>query len=307
MIDRSQVRTATLEAGAAEEGRRPVTLVGYDGSELARAALTYAARRARPDELLLIAYAVTGPADLLDTPWYDQEFEDVRAHATTVLEEVELPAGVECDARMIEGPPAVALAALARERDAGCIVVGSHAFGRLRAALGSLSHALLQEADRPVIVIPRGALAPSRERPPVAVVGYDGSAAARGALRLALRRMGPDGRVVAVHGYAAPSDWLGGPSYDRAVAARQAHGRALLDALEQELDLGPRLETDLLEGPAAEALLRAAAARRADEILVGSRGLGRFRGALGSVSHAVLYEADRPVVVVPAPALDGEA
>ena len=41
--------------------------------------------------------------------------------------------------------------------------------------------------------------------------------------------------------------------------------------------------------------------RDVDEIVVGSRGLGRFRGSFGSVSHALLHEADRPVVVVPQP------
>jgi nucleotide-binding universal stress UspA family protein len=46
-----------------------------------------------------------------------------------------------------------------------------------------------------------------------------------------------------------------------------------------------------------------AALRDADEIVVGSRGFGRLRGVLGSVSHAVLHEADRPVVVIPADAV----
>ena len=48
-------------------------------------------------------------------------------------------------------------------------------------------------------------------------------------------------------------------------------------------------------------LVRGAVVRDADEIVVGSRGLGRFRGAFGSVSHALLHEADRPVVIVPQP------
>jgi hypothetical protein len=54
--------------------------------------------------------------------------------------------------------------------------------------------------------------------------------------------------------------------------------------------------------PAARAphrLLRTGAAGRQGPCRGGSRGLGRFRAALGSVSHAVLHEADRPVVVVP--------
>jgi nucleotide-binding universal stress UspA family protein len=38
--------------------------------------------------------------------------------------------------------------------------------------------------------------------------------------------------------------------------------------------------------------------RDADEIVVGSRGLGRIRGALGSVSQKLLREAARPVLVV---------
>jgi nucleotide-binding universal stress UspA family protein len=38
--------------------------------------------------------------------------------------------------------------------------------------------------------------------------------------------------------------------------------------------------------------------RDADEIVVGSRGLGRIRGALGSVSQELLREAARPVLVI---------
>ena len=58
------------------------------------------------------------------------------------------------------------------------------------------------------------------------------------------------------------------------------------------------IEFSVLEGPPAEVLIRAAAVREADEIVVGSRGLGRIRGALGSVSQELLREAARPVLVV---------
>ncbi|MGZ4186747.1 MAG: universal stress protein [Solirubrobacteraceae bacterium] len=37
-----------------------------------------------------------------------------------------------------------------------------------------------------------------------------------------------------------------------------------------------------------------------DEIVVGSRGLGRVWALLGSVSHELLYIADQPVLVIPA-------
>jgi len=58
------------------------------------------------------------------------------------------------------------------------------------------------------------------------------------------------------------------------------------------------IEFSVLEGPPAEVLIRAAAVREADEIVVGSRGLGRIRGALGSVSQELLRDAARPVLVV---------
>jgi nucleotide-binding universal stress UspA family protein len=78
-------------------------------------------------------------------------------------------------------------------------------------------------------------------------------------------------------------------------------GRELLDEVESGGGLPAGTDFELLEGPPAEAIARAAIVRDADEIVVGSRGLGRFRGAFGSVSHGLLHEADRPVVVVPEP------
>jgi nucleotide-binding universal stress UspA family protein len=110
----------------------------------------------------------------------------------------------------------------------------------------------------------------------------------------------------AVHSFQPAADWLGEPYYQRALDAHQAHGRELLRSLEAEQgDLpGSRaLSTSLLEGPPARAIVAAADVRDADEIVIGSRGFGRVRGVLGSVSHAVLHEADRPVVVIPADAV----
>jgi nucleotide-binding universal stress UspA family protein len=110
-----------------------------------------------------------------------------------------------------------------------------------------------------------------------------------------------------VHAFNPAPDWLGTPYYDRALAAHQSEGRELLRSLEEQSELDVELTTSLLEGPPARAIIAAADARDADEIVVGSRGFGPVRGVLGSVSHAVLHGADRAVVVIPAGAASAHA
>ena len=134
-------------------------------------------------------------------------------------------------------------------------------------------------------------------------MGYDGSSPGREALAYAARRASDGGRVVAVYAYHPTPDWLGSPNYQRVLEAHQSQGRELLQSLEEQGDLGVDLTTSLLEGPPARAIVAAADARDADEIIIGSRGFGAVRGVLGSVSHAVLHESDRPVVVIPADAV----
>ena len=145
------------------------------------------------------------------------------------------------------------------------------------------------------------------ERRPTIVVGYDGSPASRAAVGVAARRAGPGGRVIVVHAYDLPPDFLGSPDYGGILAGRQAHGRALLEALPLEGNdelLDTDYETELIGGPAAEAIAGVAQVRNADEIVIGARGHGRVRALLGSVSLEVLHRADRPVTVIPAAAVD---
>ena len=58
-------------------------------------------------------------------------------------------------------------------------------------------------------------------------------------------------------------------------------------------------ESELIGGPAADAIADVAAARKADEIILGSRGFGRVRALLGSVAHEVIHLASCPVTVIP--------
>jgi nucleotide-binding universal stress UspA family protein len=130
------------------------------------------------------------------------------------------------------------------------------------------------------------------------VAGYDRSPAARHALAVAAERAGPGGTVVIVHATTPAAAWLDSPFYDDAVAASRREEREVRDEL-RALDLGDvRAELEIVDGAAANAILRAARSLDAAEIVVGSRGLGTIRSLLGSVSQDVARHASRPVVIV---------
>ena len=292
-------------------GQVQTTVVGYDGSEAADAALSFAAKRAAPGARLVGAHAADVPAEYLESSYFEELLAQSRNRAAEVLEGAagRVSGEVDVETAVLSGPPARSLVELAHELAATEIAVGSRGFGKLRAAaVGSTSHALLQESDRPVLLIPRRALEretrpPAPGEPRTIVVGYDGSDGARAAFDYAVARAGghPAGRVVATYAYAAPADWLGFPNYQDALDEHRLRGRRVLDELEEEGVVAGEIETELIEGPPADALVRVAHAHDADELVVGSRGLGRFRAALGSVSHNLLHEADLPLVVVPGP------
>ena len=134
------------------------------------------------------------------------------------------------------------------------------------------------------------------------VVGYDGSAAARAAVSLAARRAGHGRKLFVVHAYEVPAEYLGWPDANRMLGLAAERGRELLDRLPDELGgalAGVDWESELLAGAPAPAIVSVAETRGAQEIVLGSRGVGRLRGLLGSVAHEVLHQAHCPVTVVP--------
>ena len=133
------------------------------------------------------------------------------------------------------------------------------------------------------------------------VVAIDGSEHSDRALECArslAARFGSTLRLV--HAFPHTSDLLGYEDYEGLIARREMAGQAVLDRARARLDgSGAEIHEELLEGPAAEAILSVAEARHADLIVMGSRGLGGLRGLLlGSVSHKVLQSAHCPVLVV---------
>jgi nucleotide-binding universal stress UspA family protein len=147
----------------------------------------------------------------------------------------------------------------------------------------------------------------------VVVVGVDGSAAARQALRFAAEEASLRGAALrVVNAWLAPS-FEGVPvpmvagfpieygrPFEEVVADARAASAALIEREVAEV-LGPEpgmeVEQVALEGRAAAVLVEAS--RDVELLVVGARGLGGFKELLlGSVSHQCAQHAACPVVIV---------
>jgi nucleotide-binding universal stress UspA family protein len=142
------------------------------------------------------------------------------------------------------------------------------------------------------------------------VVGVDGSAASREALRWAADEAGLRGaQLVAIHAWDyVPMTPIGDPGmvpmpavdFPRQLEAEQEAASADFDAaIADALGAEPFVEKRLLEGDAGEVLVAASA--DANLVVVGSHGRSGIKAALlGSVSRHVVDRAKCPVVVVKA-------
>jgi nucleotide-binding universal stress UspA family protein len=139
------------------------------------------------------------------------------------------------------------------------------------------------------------------------VVGVDGSAGARAALRFAVedavRRGVP---VEAVTSHRPPEAWMdfdaiGDFEYDKAEAAAVEKAEAFIaEVLREVPEPHPVIHVTAVLGSAADALIRESAG--ADLLVVGSRGHGGFSSMLlGSVSMQCALHAPCPVTVVHSP------
>lgn len=99
--------------------------------------------------------------------------------------------------------------------------------------------------------------------------------------------------------------WTDGVQLDQIDTAAQQNARERSDEglqLAQQAGLNPQARTRARDATIAQTILAEAEELEADAIVLGSRGLTGLKSLmLGSVSHAVLQHADRPVLVVPSP------
>ena len=133
------------------------------------------------------------------------------------------------------------------------------------------------------------------------LVAYDGSEHSRKALDMAVQvAQCSNGKLKILYAFDKVPLFLGDDETERFIERAMNKGRENLAEATQHLrDLGVEFSTDIVEGPAAEAILRVADVEGCDLIVMGSRGLGMVQGLLlGSVSYRVLHHATIPVLVV---------
>jgi nucleotide-binding universal stress UspA family protein len=105
-------------------------------------------------------------------------------------------------------------------------------------------------------------------------------------------------RLVAAYDPVPP--YLGEPNFQIILDAQlQEAERNIAKTLEILGEVPGEIQTEILQGPPAEAILEVAKNRHCDLIVMGSRGLGQFVGLLlGSQSQKVVQHAECPVLIV---------
>jgi nucleotide-binding universal stress UspA family protein len=103
-----------------------------------------------------------------------------------------------------------------------------------------------------------------------------------------------------VHAFPRTSDLLGYENYEKLVARRESAGQLILNEARRRLDeTSFAVQEELIEEPAAEAILAVAETQQADLIVMGTRGLSSLQGLLlGSISNKVIHHAACPVMLV---------
>ncbi len=278
-------------------------VVGIDGSAPSLGALSWAAGQADlTGNTLEVVTAWEWPASYGWAPPVPNDLDpeiDVRKvlEGATASVRAAHP-DLSIDPRVAHGHPAPILT----EASAGAdiLVVGNRGHGKFVGMLiGSVSEYCVTHALCPVLVhrSRRRTKMPDEERP--IVVGVDGSPASDGALDWALaqaRRSGVSLHVVSAWSFPIALGYEFTPTVDQ---VRQSAQDVVERALAKVGDVAPEVPVTGEATEQAPATALVAAAKDADMLVVGSRGLGGFEGLLlGSVSQYCTRKASCSVLVV---------
>lgn len=282
------------------ETRERKIVVGYDGSEDAELALTWAARLAAGRNATVhLVNALPAP------PWeFAYTTEDQRRQrdaAATLLADASGRIGtdgVAVTSEIARPPAAAALVAAAEENE--MIVVGSRGHGRLTELMvGSVSQHTARHARCPVVVV-RQPLDPRARR---VVLGLDWSSDSDASIGFAFDIAAATGAPLwAVHAWTRHDDPHARSPHLRALSIAEqtaAQERIISEMTQPWRDKFPEVELveEAVPLPARNVLCRAS--EHAALLVLGARGRGALsRLGLGSVSESMLHHSRCPVAVV---------
>ena len=293
----------------AEEARSAV-LAGFDGSEASREAVRWAAREAstRGSPLLLVHVLARPFQHSIQMRVPDQEhvMDKLREAVHRELDSLEdecrtgFP-GIEVRKSVPVGDAAQFLVEFAGEAE--LVVLGGPLVGARTDRLGvTAAEVIARRAAAPVVVV-RGDTGAAADAP--VVVGVDGSDVSTRAIGFAHETAARQGRpLVAVHSWSEsafnPFDIVDEWDADRS-EFREKASEVLSESMAGYREQYPDLRVRHVVGPDRPAHLLLGEAEGASLLVVGSHGRGAVRRTfLGSVSHAVLNQANCPVAVLPA-------
>lgn len=231
------------------------------------------------------------------------------------VERLRLP-GANVDTLLVESAEVPArILEYAEAFDADLVVTGSHGrSGVRRALLGSVVEALLHRCPRPVLVIPShlNALPPLGDRGFSRIVcAVDFAAASLNAFAHALSIAAEtDAKLTLLHVISMPPELSHAPqpaeydTYDIGPIRAEAEAgclNKLRELIPEQARNCCTVETAVVEGGVSRQVLRVAAERHADLIVLGVHGRNAFDLAFfGSNSKDVIRQAECPVLIVPA-------
>ena len=284
-------------------------VVGVDGSTGSEHALQWAVDEARARHLDVdVVHAWSQPVSVYPANLYAEPDAHrtagarLLAHALATVDDTD--ADTRIASRLVQEDAASAL--LEAAVDAELLVVGTRGRGGFTGLLlGSVSRTCLHLASVPLVVVPPTWTRRGTRR---IVVGVDGSEPSREALGWAVAEAAAHGaglQVVNVYDLAPLIPPLGAPMPPETEIV-DTSSQALLEEMTADVAEASGVDIDLVpaNGPTARTLLDAA--RDADLLVVGSRGLGGLRRLLvGSVSQQCVHHSTCPVAVVHARATSG--
>lgn len=273
------------------------TVVGWDGTAAADAALEWAL--ARPDETTLhlvrvVDVTVSAVEALAPGSWPEAARIDLVGEAERVRK---AHPHMKVTSELVSGDPTEELVRFSKSQT--LVVVGTD-----RQQTGGIKYEwsvgarLAAIAHGPVAIVPMGW---DLKRSGI-VVGVDGSAASAAALEFAAVEAGRTGQPLhAIRAWQEPPIWMDAqvPSLEYLLSLEEMYGQILDDSLASLAERHPQVHVhrELVRGPAQKVLLEAADG--AALIVVGNHGLrGFMRFLLGSVSRSIVVNALCPVVVV---------